>query len=124
MTHGLHFLRKCDQIVVLKGKSKHANGRLKRYCSTDGGISEVGTYEELLKAGGAFADFLTEHVKEAVKTRTESETADGAVDVDEMLRELGRCDPVKAQLLQRQISEVKFCNNLPVNQQTTESGQR
>ena len=43
MTHGVHFLPEVDQIIVL----------------SDGGISEVGTYRELLDRRGAFSDFLT-----------------------------------------------------------------
>ncbi|ELU09880.1 hypothetical protein CAPTEDRAFT_178694 [Capitella teleta] len=42
VTHGISFLPKVDRIVVLK----------------DGRISEVGTFEELLDANGAFAEFL------------------------------------------------------------------
>ena len=42
MTHGVGFLPQCDTIVVM----------------TNGAISEVGTYSELVKANGAFAQFL------------------------------------------------------------------
>ena len=42
VTHGLHWLPKVDQIVVLE----------------HGHISEIGTYDELLIRNGAFAQFL------------------------------------------------------------------
>lgn len=42
VTHGLAYLKYMDNIVVLK----------------DGKISETGTFKELLKSGGAFAEFL------------------------------------------------------------------
>ena len=42
MTHGLHWLPKVDQIIVI----------------SNGAISETGTYDELLSHNGAFAQFL------------------------------------------------------------------
>ena len=42
MTHGIGFLPQCDQIVVM----------------TDGRISEIGSYAELIDNDGAFAEFL------------------------------------------------------------------
>ena len=42
MTHGVGFLPQCDVIVVM----------------ADGVISEMGTYTELIDAGGAFSQFV------------------------------------------------------------------
>lgn len=42
MTHGINYLPQCDQIVVMTG----------------GTISEVGSYNELIDADGAFAEFI------------------------------------------------------------------
>lgn len=49
VTHGIQYLPHVDDIVVLK----------------DGEISERGTYRELLRKGGAFADFLRQHLETA-----------------------------------------------------------
>lgn len=46
VTHGIHWLPKVDKIVVL----------------TNGCITEVGTYEELLNHAGPFAEFLTAYL--------------------------------------------------------------
>ena len=48
VTHGIGYLPQVDDIVVLK----------------DGRVSEQGTYEELLKKKGDFADFLLEYMTE------------------------------------------------------------
>lgn len=48
VTHGISFLPKMDYIIVLQ----------------NGEISESGTYTELLRKRGAFADFLIEHLQE------------------------------------------------------------
>ena len=48
VTHGVTYLPKADQIVVMK----------------DGRISEVGTYQELIQNDGAFADFITTYLTE------------------------------------------------------------
>ena len=42
VTHGLSFLRQCDQIIVM----------------VDGTVTEVGTYSELVDNNAAFAEFL------------------------------------------------------------------
>lgn len=49
MTHGIGFLPKVDEIVVIK----------------DGVVSETGTFEELLSHNGAFAEFIRTYLKEA-----------------------------------------------------------
>jgi len=48
VTHGISYLPYVDQIVVLK----------------DGVITESGTYEELMRNRGAFAEFLMEQLQE------------------------------------------------------------
>ena len=45
VTNGITFLADVDKIVILK----------------EGSISEIGSYQELLYKGGAFAQFLVEH---------------------------------------------------------------
>ena len=45
MTHGIGFLPQCDVIVVM----------------SDGQITEVGSYTELIDNDGAFAQFLRSH---------------------------------------------------------------
>lgn len=47
MTHGVTFLPETDFIVVMK----------------DGQISESGTYKQLIKNKGAFADFLLHYLE-------------------------------------------------------------
>lgn len=49
VTHGITYLPEVDVIIVL----------------TDGEISEVGTYKELLDKKGAFAEFLIQHLQES-----------------------------------------------------------
>lgn len=51
VTHGLKFLREFDNIVVL----------------SDGRISEVGTYDELLANNSSFAEFLRQYIEEETK---------------------------------------------------------
>lgn len=48
VTHGITYLPKVDNIIVLK----------------DGGISEIGTFKELLAKQGSFAEFLVQHLQE------------------------------------------------------------
>lgn len=55
VTHGITYLPQTDRIVVLK----------------DGGISELGTYQELLDKKGAFSEFLMQHITEAVEQEDE-----------------------------------------------------
>ena len=60
VTHGVGYLHQCDTIIVM----------------TDGVISEMGTYSELLDTGGAFAQFIHEyHVKS--EEEEEEEIDDG-----------------------------------------------
>ncbi|XP_012942497.1 multidrug resistance-associated protein 1 [Aplysia californica] len=57
VTHGVHWLPLVDQIVVL----------------SDGRVSEVGSYEELLSKDGAFAQFLKEHLQDNMEDSSEGE---------------------------------------------------
>lgn len=57
MTHGIGFLPQVDRIIVLK----------------DGKISESGTFAELLKYDGAFADFLRNYLNEEIDEDKEDE---------------------------------------------------
>uniref|UniRef100_A0A914WYV8 ABC-type glutathione-S-conjugate transporter n=1 Tax=Plectus sambesii TaxID=2011161 RepID=A0A914WYV8_9BILA len=51
VTHSLTHLKHVDRIIVM----------------TDGRISEVGTYDQLIKDGGAFADVLREYLAEMIE---------------------------------------------------------
>ena len=48
MTHGITFLPNVDQIIVMR----------------NGVVSEMGSYEELMKTDGAFAEFLRTYLAE------------------------------------------------------------
>ena len=65
MTHGITYLPRADQIVVMR----------------DGRISEVGTFKQLLNRNGDFADFIREHQLEGSQedsgTEEESEDSEG-----------------------------------------------
>lgn len=50
MTHGISFLPQVDNILVM----------------VDGRVSEMGSYQELLKQNGAFAEFLRNYALEDV----------------------------------------------------------
>lgn len=66
VTHGVHWLPQVDTILVL----------------SNGQISEIGTYEELMTHNGAFAQFLTTYL-----TQHNNEDSD----VDEEEEEDGKC---------------------------------
>ncbi|VDL80145.1 unnamed protein product [Nippostrongylus brasiliensis] len=73
VTHGLHYLKFCDKIVVMKG----------------GEINEMGTYHELMARQGAFSEFLEEFLVEETKKRGRSVSfGDNAEDVSEILNEM------------------------------------
>uniref|UniRef100_A0A915BDK8 ABC-type glutathione-S-conjugate transporter n=1 Tax=Parascaris univalens TaxID=6257 RepID=A0A915BDK8_PARUN len=89
VTHGLHYLKRCDQVVVMK----------------DGRISEIGTYEQLMASEGAFADFLEEYLVEEARNRARSVSfGEQAEEVDEVLKELERYAPRKSRRIQSQMS--------------------
>ncbi|CAJ0583055.1 unnamed protein product, partial [Mesorhabditis spiculigera] len=91
ITHGLHFLKYCDQIVVMK----------------DGRISEKGSYQELMKSQGAFGEFLEEYLVEEAKTRGRSVSfGEDSEDVSELLNEIEKVAPEKRKRIESQISQV------------------
>ena len=65
MTHGISFLPKVDQIVVL----------------VDGKISELGSYQELLDHNGAFADFLRNYLTQEEEVESEIDAEGEGCDV-------------------------------------------
>uniref|UniRef100_A0AC34QBL2 Uncharacterized protein n=1 Tax=Panagrolaimus sp. JU765 TaxID=591449 RepID=A0AC34QBL2_9BILA len=90
VTHGLHYLKHCDQIVVMK----------------DGRISESGSYQDLINSSGEFATILEEFLIEEAKNRARSVSfGEDADEVKEVLQDLEKLDPRKKQAVQRQISE-------------------
>ncbi|VDK43346.1 unnamed protein product [Anisakis simplex] len=96
VTHGLHYLKRCDRVIVLK----------------DGTVSEIGTYEELMASEGAFADFLEEFLLEEAKHRARSVSfGEQAEDVDEVLKELERYAPGKSRRIQSQMSSVTYTSS-------------
>ncbi|KAL7635871.1 UNVERIFIED_CONTAM: hypothetical protein RMT77_013688 [Armadillidium vulgare] len=78
VTHGLTYLRKMDQIIVLK----------------NGEISEQGTYAELLEKKGEFQEFLLQYLSEGKEEEEE--------DLEEIKSELERT--IGKQAVERQIS--------------------
>ncbi|KAH9499738.1 Canalicular multispecific organic anion transporter 1 [Bulinus truncatus] len=58
VTHGVHWLPSVDSIIVM----------------TNGTISEMGTYEQLLEKNGAFAQFLKEYIQKDMNSDTEMNT--------------------------------------------------
>ncbi|TKR94141.1 hypothetical protein L596_008468 [Steinernema carpocapsae] len=93
VTHGVHFLKFCDRVIVLK----------------DGQISEQGTYEELLHAGGAFAEFLEEFVGKALERRrtfTDESMEEVEEELNEVLTDLGSFSPEVRKRFETQISQV------------------
>ena len=59
MTHGIHWLPMVDTVVVI----------------TDGRISEIGSYEELMDHDGPFAQFLKAYLIEKAETEEDDEDA-------------------------------------------------
>jgi ABC-type sulfate/molybdate transport systems ATPase subunit len=104
VTHGLTYLKHCDIIFVLK----------------DSTISETGTYQELITSHGAFSEFLEEFLIEEAQKRGRSVSfgEDGKFkwrvlrtfvsenEVNEVLEDLQRFDPVSRHRIEKQISQV------------------
>ena len=59
VTHGLTYLPRCDRVVVM----------------SDGRISEVGTYEDLLNSQGSFADFVRKYLEEEASDPSDGEAS-------------------------------------------------
>lgn len=75
VTHGVSFLPQTDLIIVLD----------------NGAISEMGTYHQLLRNRGVFADFLRTYLAEA-ETIEEEDEEDLDVDLikEELIKEIGK----------------------------------
>lgn len=104
VTHGLTYLKHCDQVIVVK----------------DGTISEMGTYKELMNNNGAFSEFLEEFLLEESKHRGRSisfgEDCEfnhkfflnfrfSAKEVDEILKDLDQVSPAIRQRIESQMSQ-------------------
>ncbi|PAV58193.1 hypothetical protein WR25_11795 isoform B [Diploscapter pachys] len=90
VTHGLAFLKHCDQIIVMK----------------DGKICESGGYNELLSQQGAFSDLIEEFLIEEAKGRGRSVSfGEDAKDVTEILDHIDKVNPNKRKALESQISQ-------------------
>ncbi|KJH41098.1 ABC transporter, ATP-binding protein [Dictyocaulus viviparus] len=88
VTHGLHYLKYCDNIIVIK----------------DGQISEMGTYHELITTQGAFSEFLEEFLIEETKKRVRSGSIDkDDEDVSEILNEIVKFSPQRRKLIESKI---------------------
>lgn len=79
VTHGIIYLPQVDNIYVMK----------------EGRVSESGSYTELLRKKGAFAEFLIQHIQEASTTDAEEldelkHTLESAVDNSELRDKLER----------------------------------
>uniref|UniRef100_A0A158Q7H0 Multidrug resistance-associated protein 1 n=1 Tax=Elaeophora elaphi TaxID=1147741 RepID=A0A158Q7H0_9BILA len=84
VTHGLHYLKYCDQIVVMN----------------DGKITEVGTFQELVQAQGHFAEFLEEFLLNKVKQRKQSPDEKDSEDMEELLKDLQVLNPEQRKRLE------------------------
>ncbi|WKY16856.1 hypothetical protein Q1695_001460 [Nippostrongylus brasiliensis] len=102
VTHGLHYLKFCDKIVVMKG----------------GEINEMGTYHELMARQGAFSEFLEEFLVEETKKRGRSVSfGDNAEDVSEILNEMEKVSPGRRQRIETQLSQ-EIANVSPVHEKS------
>uniref|UniRef100_A0A914WXI5 ABC-type glutathione-S-conjugate transporter n=1 Tax=Plectus sambesii TaxID=2011161 RepID=A0A914WXI5_9BILA len=68
VTHSLTHLKHVDRIIVM----------------TDGRISEVGTYDQLIKDGGAFADILREYLAEMIERQKSEHSVLSGADLDDI----------------------------------------
>ncbi|GMT36668.1 hypothetical protein PFISCL1PPCAC_27965 [Pristionchus fissidentatus] len=92
VTHGIHFLKHCDRVVVMK----------------DGEVSESGTYKELLERQGPFSEFIEEFlIEEATKRGRSVSFGEDGEDMEEILSAIERVDPAKKAKLQTQLSLVQ-----------------
>ncbi|GMR61820.1 hypothetical protein PMAYCL1PPCAC_32015 [Pristionchus mayeri] len=91
VTHGIHFLKHCDRVIVMK----------------DGEVSESGTYKELLERQGPFSEFIEEFlIEEATKRGRSVSFGEDGEDMEEILSAIERVDPAKKAKLQTQLSLV------------------
>uniref|UniRef100_A0A8R1XX01 ABC-type glutathione-S-conjugate transporter n=2 Tax=Onchocerca volvulus TaxID=6282 RepID=A0A8R1XX01_ONCVO len=84
VTHGLHYLKYCDRIVVID----------------DGKITEVGTFQELVQAQGHFAEFLEEFLMDKVRQRRQSLDERDSVEMEELLKDLQVLNPEQRKRLE------------------------
>ncbi|CCD69453.1 ABC-type glutathione-S-conjugate transporter [Caenorhabditis elegans] len=90
LTHGLTYLKHCDQVIVLKDET----------------ISEMGTYQELMNSNGAFSEFLEEFLLEESKHKGRSVSfGEDSKEVNELLRDLDQVSPAIRQRIQSQMSQ-------------------
>ncbi|KAK0424582.1 hypothetical protein QR680_008734 [Steinernema hermaphroditum] len=93
VTHGVHFLKHCDRVIVLKGIW----------------LPEQGTYQELISARGAFAEFLEAFVTKAIERRRTTSAgtdAEEEEEINEVLAELGTLSPKVQSRLESQLSQI------------------
>uniref|UniRef100_A0A0K0D4E5 ABC transporter domain-containing protein n=1 Tax=Angiostrongylus cantonensis TaxID=6313 RepID=A0A0K0D4E5_ANGCA len=102
VTHGLHYLKYCDKVVVMK----------------DGEINEMGTYHELMAKQGAFSEFLEEFLVEESKKRGRSISfGEDAEEVSEILNEMEKLSPVRKKFVESQLVH-DVANASPVHEET------
>ncbi|VIO86165.1 multidrug resistance related protein 1, putative [Brugia malayi] len=122
VTHGLHYLKYCDRIVVMN----------------DGKITEVGTFQELVQAQKHFAEFLEDFLMNKVKQCKQAQDEGDSEEMEELLKDLQVLNPEQRKHLEsfsgtRQhtdstltvassIKHISSRDNLPAEQQdgTTE----
>uniref|UniRef100_A0A1I7V7F0 Multidrug resistance-associated protein 1 n=1 Tax=Loa loa TaxID=7209 RepID=A0A1I7V7F0_LOALO len=84
VTHGLHYLKYCDRIVVMN----------------DGKITEVGTFQELVQAQKHFAEFLEEFLMNKVKQCMQSQDERDSEEMEELLNDLQVLNPEQRKRLE------------------------
>ncbi|KAH9518524.1 Multidrug resistance-associated protein 1 [Bulinus truncatus] len=89
VTHGIGFLSQVDKIVVL----------------VQGKISEIGSFAELMKHNGAFAEFLRNYLTEELKDDTLAD-GDALNSREELLSRLGSMTEDASEFIQRQVSRL------------------
>ncbi|KAH9518523.1 Multidrug resistance-associated protein 1 [Bulinus truncatus] len=89
VTHGIGFLSQVDKIVVL----------------VQGKISEIGSFAELMKHNGAFAEFLRNYLTEEFKDDTLAD-GDALNSREELLSRLGSMTEDASEFIQRQVSRL------------------
>uniref|UniRef100_A0A914C5U5 ABC-type glutathione-S-conjugate transporter n=1 Tax=Acrobeloides nanus TaxID=290746 RepID=A0A914C5U5_9BILA len=91
VTHGLNYLKHCDQIIVMK----------------DGKINESGTYADLLSSSGDFSEILEEFLIEESKNRGRSVSfGEDVEEVREVMADLEKFYPEKRGKLESQLSRA------------------
>ena len=93
VTHGIGYLKKMDEIIVMK----------------NGTISEQGSYDELLYAQGEFSDFLVQYLAD----KENSEKEEDVSDLEDLRRSLE--DAMGKANLQRRISKQQSLNSLSLS---------